>query len=98
MVGCPHSEARVSLDYLVLDSWDGESAIVQVDGVEVYNTPFSYGGSNRCGGGFVDLGPQPVLNEAPHTSNSLTVRVTSTLNQDPGDESFGIDKVRIMIR
>jgi hypothetical protein len=94
----PHTEVRVSLDYLVFDSWDGESAIVQVDGVDVYNIPFWHGGSNLCGPGFGDLGAQAVASQLAHTTDSLNVRVSSTLDQDPGDESFGFDNVRVMVR
>jgi hypothetical protein len=95
----PHMEARVVLDYLVLDSWDGESAVVEVDGVTVYNASFSHGGGpNQCGAGFGDLGRQHVASQRAHSADTLSVRVSSTLDQDAGDESFGVDDVRILIR
>jgi hypothetical protein len=94
----PHSEALVSLDYLVIDSWDGEHARVDVDGNSVYDMQFFSSGPNLCGAGFGDPGAQQVLSQRAHTANSLTLRISSTLDQDPGDESFGADNVRVMIR
>ncbi|HET8933269.1 MAG TPA: fibrinogen-like YCDxxxxGGGW domain-containing protein [Polyangiales bacterium] len=95
----PHTEALISLDFIVLDSWDGEQAIVSVDSTELYNMSFSHGGGGDvCGAGFNDLGLQPVSSQLAHTGNSLTLQVTSTLDQDPSDESWAIDNVRVMIR
>jgi proprotein convertase subtilisin/kexin type 5 len=93
-----HTEARVLLDYLVLDSWDGELAIVEMDGAAVYNTSFLHSGQNLCGSGFGDHTPEAVVSQTLHTNNTLTVRVTSTLDQDPSDESFGVDNIRVMVR
>lgn len=33
---------------------------------------------------------------ADHTQATLTLRVSSTLNQDPEDESFAFDDIRIL--
>jgi hypothetical protein len=39
-----------------------------------------------------------VLSQSAHSMNTLTVGVTSGLDQDPGDESFGVDNVLVMVR
>ncbi|MEY4514252.1 MAG: hypothetical protein RLZZ450_6374 [Pseudomonadota bacterium] len=99
LLSIPHSEALVSLDYVVVDTWDGESAFVDVDGARVYNTQFTYGGTtDLCGGGWNDRGPQPVSSQAAHTTNSLLLQISSTLDQGTADESFGVDDVRVMVR
>jgi len=94
----PHSERLVSLDYLVMDSWDGETAFVNVDGLPVYSVPFNADGENACGAPFGDQGPQHVTAQGAHSAGSLVLEVGSTLDQDPNDESFGVDNVRVMIR
>jgi hypothetical protein len=33
-----------------------------------------------------------------HTANTMTLTITSTLNQAASDESFGADNVLVMIR
>jgi hypothetical protein len=40
----------------------------------------------------------PAVGQRAHAANTLTLRVSSTLDQDPNDESFGVDNVRLMIR
>jgi hypothetical protein len=93
----PHSEARVTLDYLFIDSWDNESGVVSIDGADVYNNPHMSSGQNECGGPSVDANV-PAVGQRAHAANTLTLRVSSTLDQDPNDESFGVDNVRLMIR
>jgi hypothetical protein len=98
--GVAHTEAYVSLDYVVLDSWDGELGLVFVDGSNVFSKSYSYGNAyaKRCGTYWTDNGPQPVKSQSSHNGNTLTLEVTSTLDQGPFDESFGVDNVRVMIR
>ena len=96
--GIPHTTVRVSLDYFVIDSWDGEDARVSLDGSLLYDTTFTFGGSNTCGGSWADRGRQSVVVTAANSMNSTTLTVTSTLNQTASDESFGVDNVLVMIR
>jgi hypothetical protein len=98
--GLAHSQAYVSLDYVVIDSWDGENAIVNVDGSNVYTHAFdaANGSVNVCGVPWLENGPQQVVAQLAHSADSLTLEVTSTLDQDASDESFGVDNVRILIR
>jgi hypothetical protein len=99
--GVSHTEARAELDYIVVDSWDYEAGVVEIDGVKVWGQEFKYNNasSNVCGGGsWKDHGPQAVDEAVAHTSGSVTVRLSSSLNQASDDESFGLDNVRVTIR
>jgi hypothetical protein len=98
--GIPHTEVSVDLLYMVLDSWDGEAALVHVDGVERYRQTFDHhtAAANVCGSAWADHGAQPVAIVAPHALSSTTVRVTSTLNSAPSDERFGVDDVIVRVR
>jgi len=100
LLGIPHTEVRVALNYYAIDSWDGEFGVVQVDGSDIFRQSInqSMGGSNRCGGGWNDQNAIAVASVGGHTAATLTVLATSTLDQDPSDESWAIDDVVIMIR
>lgn len=101
LLGVAHTELRVALDYIVIDSWDNEDAIVRVDGATVYTETFLFFDSpnpNACGQYFGDWGVQPVQEVVAHTDATATVLVTSTINQIPSDESFGVRNVRIAVR
>lgn len=99
LLGVPHTELRVSLDYYVIDSWDNERAQVSVGGTLVYDVAFPFGGgTNLCGAGWNDYGLRAVVATLPHTANSVVVTVTSNLNEGAGNESFGVDNVLLMVR
>jgi len=96
-----HTQVRVDLDYYVIDSWDNERALVSVDSTTVYDQAFPYtaAGTNFCGvDNWTDYGRQDVVATPSHTANTMLLNVTSTLNQAPNDESFGVDNVRVWIR
>jgi hypothetical protein len=99
-LGVPHTEVRAELHYVVIDSWDEEDAIVQIDGTQVWRVEFHHEdvSTNSCGQNWKDHGPQAVDETQAHTAANVTVRATSTLNQGADDESFGLDNVRITIR
>ncbi|GDX81806.1 hypothetical protein LBMAG42_36170 [Deltaproteobacteria bacterium] len=100
-----HTEAWVLLDYIALDSWDGETMYVQVDGTTQWsqsqnNHSTSYSevcGWNRGYYGSYDSNT-PVEVQPGHTAGSLNILAGSTLDQGPTDESFGIDDVYVWIR
>ena len=99
LLGIPHTQARVSLDYYSIDSWDGEQGFVQVDAADIFRQAFSFmNGTNRCGGGWNDRDAVAVVGTPAHVTDTLTVYASSTLDQGAGDESWSIDNVRIMIR
>jgi proprotein convertase subtilisin/kexin type 5 len=100
LMAIPHSSAKVDLDYVAIDSWDGESASVGVDGATIWTTNFNQGGmANVCGGGWGEPTQKPISPvNVVHSTNNLTLSASSTLDQAPADESFGVDNVYIMIR
>jgi hypothetical protein len=102
----PHMAATVSLTFIKIDAWDEEKAMVLVDGLQVWARSFGYdeshqSGMHRCGNadpGDEDehwweishsVGPLHVV----HYQDVLTLRVTTTLDEGPTEESFGIADV-----
>ena len=99
----PHTEALVSLAYIKLDSWDGETASAAVDGVTFWSEGlYYYDGAEVCGWNRGYEGSYDERHElsatVAHSAETITVSATSALNQDAGDESFGIDDVRVCLR
>ncbi|MCP4805298.1 MAG: hypothetical protein GY884_08105, partial [Proteobacteria bacterium] len=98
-----HSEAWVELGYAKLDSWDGETAYVELDGVELWSEElWYYDGAEVCGWDRGWEGSYDELHEiseiTSHSSDALELVVGSELNQDASDESFGVDDVAIWVR
>ncbi|MBM4365878.1 MAG: hypothetical protein FJ102_06650 [Deltaproteobacteria bacterium] len=100
-----HTEAWLELEYVALDSWDGETAYVRLDGTTVWsqaqnNHSTSY--SEVCGwdrgyyGSYDSL--WPVSETLAQSDDSINVLAGSTLDQGASDESFGIDDVYVWIR
>lgn len=96
--GVPHGTANVRARVYIIDSWDGEAARMSLDGTRVFDATFGAGNSNLCGAGWWDVGRRNVSGAVPHSTNSLDVNFTSTLNQGADDESFGVDDVRVLVR
>ncbi len=100
-----HTESWVELAYMALDSWDGETMYVAVDGTTSWsssqnNHSSSY--SEVCGWDRGYYGSYDSRHEvsttAAHTSTTLELVAGSTLDQGATDESFGIDDVYVWIR
>ncbi|MDP1827844.1 MAG: fibrinogen-like YCDxxxxGGGW domain-containing protein [Archangium sp.] len=98
LLGITHTQARVALDFFVIDSWDNERARVSVDGTYVFDNAFSQSLPDVCGGPWGDRWLQSVVATPAHTGTNLTLVLTTTLNQTANDESWGVDNVSIMIR
>jgi|GEM_PF-1032615 hypothetical protein len=103
--GISHSQSWVQLYYAALDSWDGELAYVQVDGSTVWaqnqnNHSTAY--MEVCGWNRGYLGSfdseWAVSQMGAHSASSISLLAGSTLDQDPTDESFGIDNVYLWLR
>merc|ERR1712159_793839 len=92
----PAGTYQVSLDFIKIDSWDNEAAIVQVNGKTCWNKKLSAGsGSQKCGqkhGGWHEE-KYKVTCSAPAVNGQFTVRVYTQLSSAANDESFGIDNV-----
>merc|ERR1712224_156290 len=92
----PAGTYQISLDFIKIDSWDNEKAIVQVNGKQCWMKTFTnVQGKQICGsknGNWNELKVKATCTAAA-VKGVFTVRVTSTLNSGAGDESFGIDNV-----
>ncbi|GDX83218.1 hypothetical protein LBMAG42_50290 [Deltaproteobacteria bacterium] len=100
-----HTESWVTLDYIALDSWDGETAWVALDGTTVWSAALnnhSTAYSEVCGWNRGYYGSYdskwPLDYTVSHTAASVNVLGGSTLDQGPTDESFGLDNVNVWIR
>lgn len=94
-----HTQAKLALKYVRIDSWDGESAVVQING----NTVFSAKGNakligNQCGKWNWDEDDWGVNWTGAHTAASATVTVTSTLDQGADDEAFAFDNAVLWVK
>eukprot|EP00056_Hartaetosiga_gracilis_P013320 m.219484 g.219484 ORF g.219484 m.219484 type:complete len:3572 (+) comp13825_c8_seq1:160-10875(+) len=90
-----HTVVHVELDVFFLNTWDDEAATVLIDGQEAWS--FNYNSRNYestiCGG--TQTYVHRVSISLVHSASSITVKVTTGLNQSPCDEGFGIDNVRV---
>ena len=98
-----HSEVWGEVEYAKLDSWDGETAYVELDGSRVWEENlYYYEGSEVCGWNRGYYGSydssHPFSATVSHSGSTLEVAAGSTLDQDPCDESFGIDDVEVWVR
>ena len=100
-----HTEAWVELEYMALDSWDGEFMYIKLDGSAVWsvaqnNHSSTYG--EVCGWDRGYYGSYDSMHEVSevisHTDSEIQLIAGSTLNQAATDESFGIDNVWMWIR
>ena len=103
--GIAHSEAWVDLDYAAIDSWDGETAYVEVDAATIAswsqnNHSSAYG--EVCGWDRGYYGSYDSLTNVDeiftHSGGSMTLIVGSTLDQSATDESFGIGEAWVWVR
>merc|ERR1712113_18178 len=99
-----HGLVRVELDFFFLDSWDGsvngEEARMYIDSELVWSSTsdFREHGLNYCGWSiFADRPAVPASADVLSSASNITVRLTTTLDQDPSDESWGIQNVRILV-
>jgi hypothetical protein len=100
LTGIPHTEVMVRLTYYFIDSWDGESAYIQVGGISTFyksHTASAVGLTNICGIASADH-VAATESRISHSTNSLRILIGSTLDQAASDESFGVDNVEIWVR
>lgn len=94
-----HTKVRVRMDFIKIGEWDNENGRVYVAGQKLWDETFAGndGPNSQCGG----VAPEqssPVDVMLDHSSNSVIVSVSSTLDSDDNDESFAIDNVVVMIK
>ncbi len=112
LAGMAHTQLRISGRYFAIDSWDGEHARVLLDGTTVFDRAKVYSGTGGAGWTTVTFTPSPWTGPAvdgfwdlwavagirSHTATSVTVALTSTIDQDISDESWLADQVAIWAR
>jgi len=106
-----HTQARLELDYIKIDSWDGEIASVLFAGSSVWSKAFcscnqscaSSGG--LCGGAAVcgmsssaEERREHVSATVTHSTSTVAVSGKSTVDQSSNDESWGLDNIYIWVR
>ena len=102
----PHSHARISFDFLRLDSWDGEYAYLNLNGTQIWSrTGYNGNGSMICGreglGGYWVYGRDEKWSvdiQSTHSATALTLFFSSTLNQSAYDESWGVDNLEVWVK
>ena len=92
-----HAHLRLEFDLYTIDSWDGESARLYVDGAIVWELAVTAdaGWSAQCGGNDND---GPVANVDvifAHTSSTAQIRFTTTLEAGSDYEAWGVNRVRV---
>ena len=100
--GVPHTELRANLDYIKIDSWDGEEGYVEIDGQSIWREAQQANGQEMCGwnrGFYISFDDRHAISAIlPHRTPEIRLVAGSTLNQIPTDESFGIDNIRVWAR
>jgi hypothetical protein len=108
----PHAEVRISAEFWPVDTWDGENGLLRVNGLMSATAASAGGGaeiwrssfldrsppSSMCGGASVDLDPVTIDAAIANSYPFLQVSFTSTLDQAPTDESWGIDNFKLWVR
>ncbi|MBM4345063.1 MAG: hypothetical protein FJ100_16965 [Deltaproteobacteria bacterium] len=93
-----HTAVRIQGTFVAIDTWDGENAVVKLDGAAVWQqshkaltpAPPSVCGQTTYGDA------QFAFNiVTPHNQPAATYVVTSTLDQPASDESFGVDNLSV---
>ena len=103
LIGAPaHGLVRVEFEFFFIDSWDsGEEARMYVDSELAWSSASDFhhhGGQNYCGWSIFDDKPAvSVSADVLSSASNVTVRFTTTLDQDPTDESWGIQNVRVLV-
>ena len=97
----PHSLVRVEFDFHKIDTWDSEVAQIYLDG-ELSMTSRTFAGATglgRCGSFATNHHDhrEALAAQISSTAASVLVRVTSTLNEGPNNEAWGIQNVRVLV-
>jgi len=99
-----HSKLRVSANFFFIDSWDGETGFLNIDGnpmwVESYDHKMGAAtGINVCGNATPEKNLMSHIDVTiPHTGSEVTLSFGATLDEHTCDESFGIDSIMLFTR
>ncbi|MCO4772605.1 MAG: proprotein convertase P-domain-containing protein, partial [Deltaproteobacteria bacterium] len=96
-----HTEVRVETEYWAVDSWDGETAWVDVGTSNVwFANPVTGGTNNICGNANTGWTENiyAIDNSVSHSANTINYIAGSNLDQPADDESFAVDDVILYVR
>ncbi|AHA55809.1 putative membrane protein [Emiliania huxleyi virus 164] len=89
-----HVELLIQFDFMKIDSWDNEDAILTVDGVEVWRKTYDGSGTELCGNGNrAEIYDAGIRVQFTHTSDTAALVFSTTLSSAASDESWGIQNV-----
>ena len=104
----PAEQIKLNMDFVKLDSWDGETVDIKLAYQSGYSESFCHchqgcggvcGGAALCGAGSAEdqrISVQGIPQFFGSNGNAdYDVRVETTLDQENSDESFGVDNVEI---
>ena len=89
---------RIRYTLVKIDSWSNEIAYLYVDSMLVNSTAFPLtSGTKQCGQTkYKDMDAIFDFN-LTHTANTLTINITTSLNESPISESFGIQDLFFLV-
>ena len=98
-----HSHLRVQARYHFIDSWEGETAFLQIDGkmawMDTADSRDAPPGINVAGGPHPERRwGVPVDVVLPHSGATALIEFGSSLDEHACDESFGVDDVQLHVR
>jgi aerobic-type carbon monoxide dehydrogenase small subunit (CoxS/CutS family) len=104
----PAGDYEVKFDYYFIDSWDGESGLAYWNTNNIWSLqhfccspPYSSGTTNLCGQSYAqwyestEFALNPRILTVTHSGGAANLRFTSSLDQDPSDEAWGVDNIRV---
>jgi hypothetical protein len=102
----PAGNYEVKFDYYFIDSWDGESGLASWNSVNIWSQQYycfsptwNGGPTNLCGQSYSQWTESNPFSWNPHTltvthaGGPASLRFSSSLDQDPWDESWGVDNI-----
>ncbi|CAD8096037.1 unnamed protein product [Paramecium sonneborni] len=91
-----HKRLRLQIVLYKIDSWDNEKIFILVDNVEIWSTVWNHANeANFCGQDWTDQ-KQYVDIIFDHTKLDTLIEISSTLNQNANDESWGFREFTLM--
>ncbi|EGR30872.1 hypothetical protein IMG5_122030 [Ichthyophthirius multifiliis] len=100
-----HYELVIRFELFAIDSWDDELFILKLDDEVVFTYSFQYNKQPPTGSRPINCGSQSWSDRllqvditVSHSSRKFNLQMTSTLNQDANDESWGIRNLQIIAR
>ncbi|EAR90503.3 zinc finger lsd1 subclass family protein (macronuclear) [Tetrahymena thermophila SB210] len=95
----PHWSIVIGYTLYKIDAWNNENVQLTVDGQVLVTTTqnINDGGSNICGRVVYNDQINQISKNFTHTSTSLSLQFTTSLNSDPFVESYGIRELYILV-